>query len=215
MYKILSSGSHGNAVIYHNSILLDCGISFQAVKPHIRDIQLVLLTHEHGDHLNISTLKRLHTERPGLRIGCGEFMIPKLQDINPRNIDIYGSSKIYDYGMFIYDYGMFKVSPIKLYHDVPNFGYRIFKDNHRLIHCTDTFTLKGIAAKNYDLYCIESNYDEDTVWEIIRQQEMNGKYAHQRGSINSHLSRQQCDTFFLENKGEHSQLIRLHESKTS
>ena len=160
------------------------------------------------DHINISTLKKIVSERPGLRIGCGEFMLPKLQGINPRNIDIYEAGKIYDYVQF-------KVSPIRLYHDVPNFGYRIFKDNHRLIHCTDTFTLKGIAAKNYDLYCIESNYDEDTVWEIIRQQEMNGKYAHQRGSINSHLSRQQCDNFFLENKGEHSQLIRLHESKTS
>lgn len=208
MYQIISSGSSGNAVLYHNSILLDCGISFQAVKPHIRDIQLLLLTHEHGDHINTSTVKRMLAERPGLRIGCGEHMLHKLEGVNPRNIDIYEAGKIYDYGKF-------KVSPIKLYHDVPNFGYRIFKDNHRLIHCTDTFTLQGISAKNYDLYCIESNYDEDTVWEIIRQQEINGKYAHQRGSINSHLSRQQCDNFFLENKGEHSQLIRLHRSKTS
>lgn len=208
MYQIISSGSSGNAVLYHNSILLDCGISFQAVKPHIRDIQLLLLTHEHGDHINTSTAKRMLAERPGLRIGCGEHMLHKLEGINPRNIDIYEAGKIYDYGMF-------KVSPIKLYHDVPNFGYRIFKDNHRLIHCTDTFTLQGISAKNYDLYCIESNYDEDTVWDIIREQEANGQFAHQRGSINSHLSKQQAQDFYLNNKSEHSQLIRLHCSKTS
>lgn len=208
MYKILSSGSHGNAVLYHNSILLDCGISFQAIKPHIRDIQLLLLTHEHGDHINVNTVKRLAVERPGLRIGCGEFMLPKLQGINPRNIDLYEAGKMYDYGEF-------KVSPIKLYHDVPNFGYRIFKGKHRLIHATDTFTLQGISAKNYDLYALEANYDEDTVWEIIREQEARGEFAHQRGSINSHLSKQQAHNFFLSNKGENSQLITLHHSKTS
>lgn len=208
MYEILSSGSHGNAVLYHNSILLDCGISFQAIKPHIRDIQLLLLTHEHGDHINTNTVKRIATERPGLRIGCGEFMLPKLQGINPRNIDLYEAGKIYDYGEF-------KVSPITLYHDVKNFGYRIFKGNHKIIHATDTFTLRGISAKNYDLYALEANYDEDTVWEIIREQEARGEYAHQRGSINSHLSRQQAHNFFLSNKGEHSQLITLHHSKTS
>ena len=208
MYEILSSGSHGNAVLYHNSILLDCGISFQAIKPHIRDIQLLLLTHEHGDHINVNTVKRLAAERPGLRIGCGEFMLPKLQGINTRNIDLYESGKIYDYGEF-------KVSPIKLYHDVPNFGYRIFKGEHRLIHATDTLTLQGISAKNYDLYALEANYCEDTVWEIIREQEARGEFAHQRGSINSHLSRQQAHNFFLSNKGEHSQLITLHHSKSS
>lgn len=195
-------------MLYHNSILLDCGISFQAIKPHIRDIQLILLTHEHGDHINVNTVKRLAAERPGLRIGCGEFMLPKIQGINPRNIDLYEAGKIYDYGEF-------KVSPIKLYHDVPNFGYRIFKGEHRLIHATDTLTLQGISAKNYDLYALEANYDEDTVWEIIREQEARGEFAHQRGSINSHLSRQQAHNFFLSNKGEHSKLITLHHSKTS
>lgn len=208
MYEILSSGSHGNAVKYHNSILLDCGISFQAIKPHIRDIQLLLLTHEHGDHINTNTVKRLASERPGLRIGCGEFMLQKLQGINLRNIDLYEAGKIYDYGEF-------KVSPIKLYHDVPNFGYRIFKGEYRLIHATDTFTLQGISAKNYDLYCLEANYDEYTVWQTIQEYESQGKYAYMRGSINSHLSNVQAHNFFLSNKGEHSKLITLHESKTS
>lgn len=208
MYQIISSGSSGNAVLYHNSILLDCGISFQAVKPHIRDIQLLLLTHEHGDHINTNTVKRMLAERPGLRIGCGEHMLHKLEGINPRNIDIYEAGKIYDYGMF-------KVSPIRLYHDVPNYGYRIFTDDFKIIHATDTFTLKGISAKGYDLYALEHNYDEDTVWDIIREQEANGQFAHQRGSINSHLSKQQAQDFYLKNKSEHSQLIRLHESRTS
>ena len=40
--------------------------------------------------------------------------------------------------------------PIKLYHDVPNCGYRIFINDKKIIYMTDTKTLEGITAKNYD-----------------------------------------------------------------
>lgn len=206
MYQILSSGSSGNAVIYHNSILLDCGIPFSLLKPHVKDLQLVLLTHQHEDHLNIATIKKLALERPALRFGCGAFLLPFLEGI--KNVDVYETGKIYDYGSF-------KVSPVKLYHDVPNFGYRIFKGNHKLIHCTDTFTLQGIIAKEYNLFMLECNYDEDTVWDIIRAKEERGEYAHQRGSINSHLSRQAAQNFVLSNAGENYEFVMLHQSKTN
>lgn len=206
MYKILSSGSEANAVIYHSSIMIDCGIPFSTIKPHVNDLQLVLLTHEHGDHLNISTLKKLAKERPGLRFGCGEFLLPFLEGI--KNVDVYEAGKIYNYGSF-------KISPVKLYHDVPNFGYRIFKGEHRTLHCTDTYTLHGISAKNYDLYMLEANYDSDTIWDIIIEKESRGEFAHQRGSINSHLSRQQAQKFVLDNAGENYEFRMLHQSKTS
>lgn len=103
-----------------------------------------------------------------------------------------------------------------LYHDVENVFYRIqLKNGIKIFHATDTSTLEGISAKDYDFYFIESNYDEETVWEIIRDKESQGKYAHQRGSINSHLSKQQAQDFFFANRKIDSQLITLHESKES
>ena len=45
--NIISSGSHGNCIIYHKIIVIDMGVSFSAIKPYIKDLQLVLLTHEH------------------------------------------------------------------------------------------------------------------------------------------------------------------------
>lgn len=206
MYNIISSGSKGNAVLYFNSILVDCGVPFSSIKPYLYDIRIVLLTHEHGDHFNESTLRRLVFERPTLRIGCGEWLAEKLPFA--KNLDVFSIGKIYNYGTF-------QLSTVKLYHDVPNCGYRIFKDGKKVFHATDTSHLEGITAKGYDLYAIEHNYNAETVFELIEETEASGGYAHQRGSMNSHLSEQQARDFYFQNMGEHSQIIRLHESSSS
>ena len=203
MYQVLSSGSKGNCIIYHNTIAVDMGIPYSTIKQIQSSLQIVLLTHIHGDHFNISTIKKLAFERPALRFACGEFLAKYLEGI--KNVDILESGKIYDYGQF-------KISPITLYHDVPNFGYRIFKGEHKTIHITDTAHLEKIEAKNYDLYAIESNYNEDTIFESIKNKQAKGEYAYQIGSIQTHLSEQQARDFIFKNRGEHSDVLRLHES---
>lgn len=208
MVKIISSGSHGNAVLYNNSVLVDIGVTYSQIVDYKNSIQLVLLTHEHtSDHLNISALKKLAFERPTLRIGCGQHMLKFLDGF--RNVDVYEVGKWYDYGTF-------KITPISLYHDVINFGYRLFfkqpnGEYIRAIHCTDTVTLDGIEAKGYDFFCIESNYDEDTIYDVIAEKEARGEYAYEKGSINSHLSEQKARDFIYKNKNERSQVLRLHE----
>lgn len=154
------------------------------------------------DHINLSTIKKIQLERPAVRVACCEWMVELLHGI--RNIDVLQIGKLYDYGNF-------KLSPCKLYHDVPNCGWRIFKEETKIFHATDTQHLQGISAKGYDLYSIEANYDETAIWDIIREKEMRGEFSHERGSINSHLSEQQAVDFFISNKKETSQLIRLHE----
>ena len=203
MYQVLSSGSKGNCVIYHNSIAVDMGIPYSMIKEYQNSLQMVLLTHIHGDHFNISTIKKLAFERPTLRFSCGAFLAKYLEEI--KNLDVLEAGRIYDYGLF-------KVSPIILYHDVPNFGYRIFKDETKILHATDTCHLDEISAKNYDLYAIESNYDEDTVFENIKIMQSKGKYAYQIGSVKAHLSEQQARDFIFKNRGEKSKVLRLHES---
>lgn len=203
MYNVLSSGSKGNCVLYHNTIAVDMGIPYKMISAYKNALQIVLLTHIHGDHCNISTIKKLAFERPTLRFACGEFLTRHLQGI--KNIDVLEVGKVYDYGQF-------KISPIHLYHDVPNFGYRIFKDDTKIIHATDTAHLDGITAKDYDLYCIESNYNEDTVFESIESKKARGEFAYQIGSINTHLSEQQARDFIFKNRGEKSKVVRLHES---
>jgi ribonuclease BN (tRNA processing enzyme) len=203
MYKVIATGSTGNSVLYHGSILVDCGVPFSKIEPHLYDINLLLLTHIHGDHFNLATIKKLQFERPSLRIGCGSWMVEHMEGL--KNIDVYEYGKLYDYGTI-------QISPINLYHDVENFGYRIFKGDHKTIHCTDTMHLEGITAKCYDLYAIEHNYNEDTINQSIESAQNIGEYSHQRSSFNSHLSEQQAREFIFKNKGEVYDILRLHES---
>jgi L-ascorbate metabolism protein UlaG (beta-lactamase superfamily) len=182
--------------------MVDCGVTFADVRPYLYDLQLVLLTHEHKDHINRATLKSLVFERPSLRIGVCDDWFDTMQG---RNIDRYKIGTVYNYGQF-------KISPIKLYHDVPNCGYRIFKGEHKIIHATDTAHLEGIEAKDYDLYAIEHNYNEDTVFESIEKSKAKGEFSHQALSVNSHLSEQQAKDFIYKNKGNKYEVLRLHES---
>ena len=204
--QVISSGSDGNAVIYNNAIMVDCGVSLKALQEVKRSLKIVLLTHKHSDHLKIRTLQRLQAERPALRIACGDFLLEELPCI--KNIDVLQVGKIYDYGAF-------KVSPIKLYHDVPNFGWRIFLPNgQKIFHATDTVHLEGITAKGYDLYAIEHNYCEEYIQQAIEEAHAKGEYTHAYGNINTHLSIQQARAFIEANRKESSEVLELHKSRS-
>lgn len=204
--QVISSGSDGNAVIYNNAIMVDCGVSFKALEAVKRSLKIVLLTHKHSDHLKIRTLQRLQAERPTLRVACGDFLLEELPCI--KNIDVLQVGKIYDYGAF-------RVSPVKLYHDVPNFGWRIFLPNgQKIFHATDTVHLEGISAKGYDLYAIEHNYCEEYIQEAIEEARANGEYTHAYGNINTHLSIQQARAFIEANRKKSSEVLELHKSRS-
>ena len=51
-YNIISTGSKGNAVVINDVILIDCGVSFRALKDVYKNIKIVLLTHIHSDHFS-------------------------------------------------------------------------------------------------------------------------------------------------------------------
>ena len=204
--KVINSGSEGNAVIYNNAIMVDCGVSLKALNEVKRSLKIVLLTHKHSDHLKLRTLQRLQAERPTLRVACGNFLLEELPCI--KNIDVLQVGKIYDYGAF-------KVSPVKLYHDVPNFGWRIFLPNgQKIFHATDTVHLEGITAKGYDLYDIEHNYCEEYIQQAIEEARANGEYTHAYGNINTHLSIQQARAFIEANRKESSEVLELHKSRS-
>lgn len=205
MHNIIATGSKGNCEIYFNTIAIDMGIPFSKIEPYLHDIQLVMLSHLHQDHFNLATIERLSFERPGLRFACGKWMVDLLPK-NMKNLDVLELNKWYDYGSF-------KVSIGKLYHDVPNAFFRLDKDGYKIFRATDTAHLEGITAKDYDLYAIEHNYDEETIDSIIANSEAKGEFSYKKGAVNTHLSIQQAREFYLDNKKESSQIIRLHESE--
>jgi len=205
--KIISSSSNGNAIIYGGIALVDVGVSFKAVKPYLDNIKIVFLTHRHSDHIKIRTLKTICKLRPTIHIACGKWMMEHLKGIsNP--IDVL------EIGQW-YSYGLFNVAMGKLYHDVPNAFFRFDFDGYKIFHATDTAHLKGITAKEYDLYALEHNYCGDKAKQIIEEAALNGKFTHVVNSVNSHLSVQQAHEWLLKNMKEDSKVVRLHESTTA
>lgn len=204
-YNIISTGSNGNAVIINNFILIDCGVPFKSILPYIKDLKLVLLTHIHTDHFNKTTIRLLASERPTLRFLCGGYMVKALIDckVNKFNIDVAESDNIYDYGLC-------SIIPVKLVHNVSNYGYKIHFGNKKMFYATDTNSLDGIKAIDYDLYMIEANYEDDEIKERIRRKKENGEYAYEYEVIKNHLSKTKCDDFIYKNAGTLSEYVYLH-----
>lgn len=207
-YSIISTGSKGNCVILNGCIAVDMGVSFKALKNVYRDLKIVLLTHIHSDHFNKTTIRRLAKERPTLRFGCCDWLVSDLIDCNvqKRNIDVFEIGKVYDYQKF-------KISPIKLYHDVPQCGYRLFVGGEKAIYATDTAHLQGITAKEYDLYLIEANYEDEELQERIKSKQETGQFCYEMNVSSRHLSKEQADAFLLENMGINSKYVYMHEHK--
>lgn len=205
-YKIISSCSTGNAVILRNIILIDCGVTFKRLKKYYKDLKIVLLTHIHSDHFNKTTIRKLAEERPTLRFACCEWLLKDLIEcgVDKKNIDVLQIGTTYDYKAF-------KIVPVKLYHDVPQCGYRVLFDDYKVFYATDTKTLEGISAKNYDLYLVEGNYDEDEIQERIKQKQKECKFVYEFRAKDNHLSKQQATDFLLNNMGEKSEYVMMHE----
>ena len=196
-------------MIINRFIAVDMGVSFKALKDVYKDLRIVLLTHEHNDHVKKATIKRLAFERPTLRWACCEWLVPILLDCNvsERNIDVLEIGKMYDYKAF-------KVSPIKLFHDVPNCGYRLYFEDKKVIYATDTEHLEGITAKDYDLYMIEANYTEEDLQRRIEAKKATGEYSYEQNCALRHLSHEQASEFLLANMGEHSDYVFLHQHQS-
>jgi len=207
VYHIIGSGSSGNSMLILKTILVDIGLPFYKIKPFIKNVNLITWSHSHSDHYNMSTLKKIIFERPGIRLAICEHEYKRALESGTKNIDVLEYNKWYDYGKF-------QISTFKTYHDVPSNGWRIKNKDYKIFIATDTAHLQGITAYDYTHYLCESNYDEETIIDKINTKVKNRQFAYEYGAINSHLSEQQARQFFFENKGLNSIFVRLHESKS-
>lgn len=210
-YDIVSTGSKGNAIVINSGILIDCGVPFKKLRDCYKGLRLVLLTHIHSDHFNRTTIKRLAEERPTLRFGCCEWLVGDVLDcgVDKRNIDVYlmqGS----DNNCFVYpEFCTIKID--KTVHNAENCAYHIWQGGESLFYATDTNSMNGIEAKNYNLYMIEANYNGAEILERIRRKQANGEYCHEHSVLKNHLSEEKALDWLYQNMGQNSQYIYMHE----
>lgn len=202
---IIGSSSQGNSVLYNN-ILVDCGVPFAKLKPYVDVIEYVLLTHIHKDHFNKTSLIKLSIAKPSICFYVCEWLEEPLMKLGIRHLVVLKLNEPYNLAKNIL------VSPFMLYHDVDNCGWRIMIDRFKIFHATDTATLEGIEARGYSCYSIEWNYDEDDIYDIIREKKEQGLFSYEEGAINSHLSFQQAAQFIKENATKEHIVLKLHMS---
>lgn len=205
-YNIIQTGSDGNCTILEDILALDMGVAFRKVAPYMRNLQLVFVSHEHGDHFREPTIRNLARSRPLLRFCGGEHLAEKFvaAGVDRRNIDILEPGVRYDYGRF-------QVEAFELFHDVPNFGLRVFLNGQSAVYIVDTGHLEGVEAKGYDLYLVEANHATAEIEERAAEKQIAGQFAYEIRAAENHLSYEQATDWLAQNMGRQSIWVPMHQ----
>ena len=163
--NFINSGSDGNSAILTdsqgNQILLDCGVDYKKTNTYInfKKLSCLLITHYHNDHCKYKKNYEL--------VG----------------VDIYEPYNIKS-GELI-DIPFWRILPMQLVHNIECFGFLIYSkiDKKKIAYITDTTYIPQIS--NMDCLVIDTNYDEDIIFEQSSKNAiLNNGYIH-------HLSVQQ------------------------
>ena len=165
--QILGSGSAGNA--YHvtdgkTRILLDCGLPFGTIQEALNhtatQLDGVLITHEHGDH--IKAAKQFMRYGVNLYATKGTFEAAKLTGHRCKTINPEQKFKV----------GTLNVLPFHVEHDAADpVGFFIQSDAtiETLLYLTDTFYSR-YRFKTVNYLMLEINYDQETLDEVKEQE---------------------------------------------
>ena len=201
-YKIIQSGSKGNAVIINNEILIDCGVPYTKLKDYLKDIKYLFITHKHSDHLKRSTFKSIRSKWKHIKVYSNyEVAI----EVGKDEVEKILSTEI------SYEIGKMEVYPFECIHNVVTTGY-VFKINtDNVIYATDTSTLENAPEIKYDYFFIESNHDEKKI-ELIMNDKSYKYDAFQNAK--RHLSTQKAKAFYYTHRRDNnSKFIELHKSE--
>jgi phosphoribosyl 1,2-cyclic phosphodiesterase len=196
----LASGSKGNALFLgtqNTRILIDAGISAKMVADRLdeigvalSDIDAILITHEHTDHIRgLSSLALKHN-------------IPVFanSDTAKSIVEILGEApkfKIFSTGE-TFEFGDIEVHPFSVQHDTLDpVAFTIKTGSLKIGICTDlgfATTLVKNHLKNCDYLYIEANHQPSMVHACNRPQIYKQRVLSRQG----HLSNEQCAELIAE-----------------
>lgn len=205
-YEILKSGSKGNCLIIDKKVMIDCGLSYARIKPYLKDIKLICLTHIHSDHFNKPAIKKIALEKPTIKFVCGKHLVNELINCGVRKNNIFALETDNWYNL-----GMLLIKIESLFHDVENVCYKIKYKDKKIFYATDTGRIDHIDAKDYDYYFIEANYEsDDELDEKIRIAKENEEYCHYIRVKKTHLSQVQCLDWLYKNRSN-GEYVFMHQ----
>ena len=207
-YLIIGSGSKGHAILVQTKILLDCGVSYSKLARYLKYIKIIFVGHQHKDHILPSTIQRIAYNYPNIKFvtSSSDVVIKLTQARVPKKNIFYLQPKKW------YSLGIMKVKTEPLTHDVENYGLKWELEGKKGFYATDTSNLDNIEAKGYDLYLIESNYNEELLKKHIEECEDENMLYYLNRVPYTHLSYEQANSFLIENMGDNSQFEYIHQS---
>ncbi len=210
-YEIIATGSKGNAVLLNGIYLIDCGVPFGKIKPYLRKIRLVFLTHIHSDHFNSSTIRKLHAHRPTLRfVCCRNLLVPLCSEagVSPDNITVLEPGQTAAFSHL--PDGQLRVTPFGLIHNVPNVGWIFRSDAGSALYATDTQYIP-VAAPNLDLYMVECNYKGNELEQRKERKLAEGGFVYEDTVAACHMSFETVMAWLSQNATPHSKVVLLHQ----
>ena len=178
--------------------MVDCGIAFQRLKEYLYDVDYLIITHIHTDHLRKSTYKKIRKMFPNIKV-IGNYEVAQTVEVD----------YIANAGYSVKDLP-FNLIPFECIHDVVTYGYIWTIEDKRIIYATDTHDLSlAPVDEPFDYLFIESNHDEKKIKMAKATKGYDPKVSAQR-----HMSTQKAKEFYYVNrKDKDSELIELHKSE--
>lgn len=163
----IASGSSGNCIYLgtdDTKILIDCGLSGKRIAQGLnsiginpQDIDAILVTHEHIDHINGVGVMSRRYDIPIYANSCTwKAMDKKIGEIKDKNIKVFDNLKPFDLGNI-------DIKPYSIPHDAANpVGYCFFSGGKKVALATDLGHVTDEIKSNLfdsDLLVLESNHD--------------------------------------------------------
>lgn len=217
--NVIATGSSGNAICIDDNIIIDIGIGYPRLEPYLMKCSAIFVTHRHGDHFKYNVLKRLYKKRPALvtnrtflNSDTHDYLSTKVPELaNPMSKSPIMQVENWSTNVTCRDGRTYHVETYKLAHDVENQGFIITNDQgEKLIHATDTSTMKYAPRDKYDWLLIEGNWDQDKFDEMLESDDINLQWRAIRNI--RHLSVQDFEVFVRNNSHPTSRVHQLHAS---
>jgi phosphoribosyl 1,2-cyclic phosphodiesterase len=190
----LASGSKGNCIYLgtpQTKVLIDAGLSARAIVAKLReinvdikDIDAILITHEHFDHIQ------------GLKVLAFKYGIPVLANTETAKGIVNAFQECPKFKIFAtgetFQFGDLSIHPFSIQHDTPDpVAFTIHLDGLKLGFCTDfgfATSLVENRLSSCDYLYVEANHQPSMVHACSRPM----VYKKRVLSATGHLSNESC-----------------------
>lgn len=182
------------------NVMVDCGLPYSRIKEYLYDVDVLLITHRHTDHIKATTYKRIRKEFPSIKV-VANYEVAYLFDVD---IIINAGNPV--------SVGGHLFTAFEGEHDVLCYGY-VWDDKDKiLIYATDMHDYSTAPELAYDMFFLECNHDEHKLKAVKNARKKYGYDVYSAGQ--RHCSTQRAYGFYYAHRSsKDAPMIELHQSE--